>query len=261
MKKTACLLIIFILILGLCLTSCNKEEAPKYIDYSSECTFETKITETEDYLIFEPDTEERAKYGVLFFPGTAIAASSYTYFGAALSTMGYIVAIPKVSFAYMFYEDDTDDGTSGVKYTKNIAKEITDKYSYVSFYTGGHSQGGGAAVKYASENAENLLGCILMAPLTFGESIKDSGLATLIIEADNDHVLSDKMKEDSYLVIPQDTKYVMLENASHMSFSEMDDDSVLSMFNNDGDGMSENDKAVQKSNVIIEVCRFLNIQM
>jgi len=99
-------------------------------------------------------------------------------------------------------------------------------------------------------------GVVLYAPLCYMEdTVKDSGLPVLLLEATNDGVLTSDMKADAKSRLPLAREEYMLEGC-HMSFSTMDDDSVLSMFF-DGPA-SEEVKKAQKDKTVEYTLNFLN---
>jgi hypothetical protein len=96
----------------------------------------------------------------------------------------------------------------------------------------------------------------LYAPLCYStDTIKDSGKPTLLLEATQDNVLTPDMKSDAKSRLPSSREEHMLEGC-HMSFSTMDDDSVLSMFF-DGPA-SEDVKREQKEKTVKYTLAFLN---
>ncbi len=194
-------------------TTPQKEE----IDYFSKNNFECELTENRDFVTYAPKGVE-ARYGLIFYVGTAIAPSYYDYLGKALAKQGYLMVIPKGSngFAYLMY---------------TLEEKAFDTFAGVEFFVGGHSQGGGAAVRRAQENSDKVKGVVLYAPLCYGsDSIVESNLATLLIEAKSDGVLTADMKADAKTRLPEYRTEYMIDGC-HMSFSTMDDDMTLKMFN------------------------------
>lgn len=256
MKKFTCFVITLLLLLTL--FACG--EKPSYIDYKTDNSYSVEIIDNDDALIFKPSTNDEIKYGIIFIVGTAIDPVNYTYLGNTLAKQGYIYIIPKITgyMAYIFYDEDLDNEEKDTYRTKVLVDRLISNYSNITFFVSGHSQGGGAAVRYAKENKDTIKGAILYSPLCFeNDTLADTNMPTLFLEADNDHVLTDAMKIDSKTRLPENAIMKKLENASHMSFSSMDSDDILSMFLNDGDGMSEEDKQKQKEETIKLTLDFL----
>lgn len=199
-----------------------------YVDYSKDNSFEFELSEDADAVTYMP-VGATPKYGLLFYVGTSIAPKKYAYFAEPLAKQGFAVVIPKVPFAYKQYKE---------------TEPAFEKYPNVEFFIAGHSQGGGAAVRRAQENIDSVKGVILCAPLCFGQdTIKDSSVPTLLLEASKDGVLTPTMKADAKTRLPDSRTEYMLEGC-HMSFSSYDSNAVLKFFK-DGPATDE-EKAAQK---------------
>lgn len=251
-----------------CLVGCNDADKAVEVDYSKDNSFVSNIIDSDYALIYEPIsspeyvdgermsyTEVNYTYGLIFYVGSAIEPSYYSYLAGALARQGYLVVIPKVklNLAYIYYAD---------------YEEAFSNYPNVKFFVGGHSQGGGAAIRRSYENASSIVGTILYSPMAYrhklvdenGNSVLDENnveiyindnllevdLPTLLLEAANDHVLPDSTKTDARARLKEGYTHHVISPGSHMSFSTMDTDGVLSFFNNDGDGMSELEKQAQR---------------
>lgn len=211
------------------------------VDYSLDNDYEYEVIDTDESLTYSPVGVE-PQYGLVFYVGTAIDQAHYSYLAIALAKQGYIVVLPKMmlNMAYAFYSE------------QEIAFE---NHKDVRFFIGGHSQGGGAAVKRVQENSDKVLGAILYAPLCYAEdSIKDAETPTLLIEATKDNVLTADMKADAKSRLPTCYSGYMLDGC-HMSFSTFDDDGILGFF---GDGpLTEAQKAEQKQKTIEYTLEFM----
>ena len=278
LSKTIFTIIVSVILAITCLVSlvaCNKktEASINYVDYSKDNNYEVQ---TDSYLM-NPEAEEyeqyrlqvsypkdiTPKYGLIFFVGTAIGPSFYEYLNTALVKQGYVVIMPDVTLCmtYLNYEDETIPCV-------NKGKSL---FPNVKFFVGGHSQGGGAAMRYSVENEDSVLGAIFMSPLCYeaheivkgGEEVmqfdtlKDSTLPTLLLEAFNDRVLDDNMKADSLSRMPQVYEHHMITPGAHMSFSTGDSDDILDMFNGDGDGITQEQKDKQRADTLTYVLTFI----
>ena len=236
MKKIFSIVVIVLVLSIFCVgaVACKEQESEdegiNYVDYTIENSYEVEKVDDKELLSYLPK-DVTPRYGLIFYVGTAIAPEKYDYLGNALAKQGYVVAIPK--------------GSSGFAYLMYTETEVAfSRYPNIEFFVGGHSQGGGAAVKRASENLDKVKGVILYAPLCYGtDTIKESGKPTLLLEATKDNVLTQDMKSDAKSRLP-DTRTEYLLEGCHMSFSAMDKDATLSMFN-DGP-ISEEQKKAQK---------------
>lgn len=240
MKKIFSIVSIVLLLSLLCVSAVackeqeNEEEGVNYVDYSLENSYEVERLDDKELVSYIPK-DVTPKYGLIFYIGTAIPPENYDYLGQALAKQGYVVAIPKGcgAFAYMMYTE---------------TEVAFSRYPNIEFFVGGHSQGGGAAVKRIQENLDKVKGAVLYAPLCYStDTIKDSGKPTLLLEATKDNVLTPDMKSDAKSRLPSSREEHMLEGC-HMSFSTMDQDFTLSLFN---DGPLTNEqKQAQKDETV-----------
>lgn len=245
MKRIFSVLLCFVVVILLavygigCTDKTGGEE--NTIDYSITNEYEVSVSDSKIGVVYEP-VSVTPQYGLIFYVGTAIDYTYYEYLGQALAKQGYLVVLPKVKMglAYLLYSDN---------------EPTFEQYSDVEFFIGGHSQGGGAAVRRAKENLTKAKGVVLYAPLCYNDdSIKEEGVPTLLIEATSDGVLTPEMKADAKTRLPSNrTEYMV--NGCHMSFSTMDDDSTLSFFN-DGPATKE-EKEAQRSKTIEYTLAFM----
>jgi len=205
MKKLA---YIFLAVFTLfCFASCAKYQDAQ-IDYWKDNDFEVQIEDTSDALTYFPKGKDY-RYGLIFYVGTGLDVDSYAYLGNALAKQGYLFVVPKTEYnmTYNFYED---------RETAFI------KYNNISFFVGGHSQGGGAAVLRAQQNESIVSGVVLFAPLCYNDdSLKDTKLKVLFLEGENDKILTDAMKADAKSRMNEKTTYYMIEGGNHMGFSSV----------------------------------------
>lgn len=247
--KRAALFTIAIALLAACspaLFACNSS---KSVDYSVDNDFEVEIVETEDYIAYKPKGVN-CKYGMIFYVGTAIAPSLYEYLAMPLAAQGYLMVFPLADL-YMTYMD-----------YKEIEYAFYD-FEDTQFFIGGHSQGGGAAVKRIQENPDKALGAILYSPLCYLEdNIHGLNMPTLLLEAAGDHVLTDEMKASALSRLDEDMlERHMITPGAHMSFSTMDADGILGAFKGDGDGLSEEDKQLQRELTVTYTLSFMRAHL
>lgn len=208
-----------------------KPEVDK-VDYSSDNNYDYEMVSDDDFVTYTPNAN--ATKGLLFYLGTAIAPEHYDYLASALAKQGYLVVISTNGFPYVFYDDD---------------EPTFDKYPNVDFYVGGHSQGGGAAVKRAKENPDKVKGLVLLAPLAYAvDSVADSTIPTLLLEATKDGVLTSSMKAEAKTCLPENRTEYLIEGC-HMSFSTYDNDTVLSLFK---DGPASAEVRQNQKNLTVE---------
>ena len=285
--KTVAIIVSFVLlivVLSLAFVACDKKDAVSPVDYAKQNTYDV-TTETMSIVPSEGSAELTAKvysptgaearFGLLFFVGTVIPPEYYDYLGEALAKQGYVVAIPSVPFAYFGYDSQS----------RPAADAILTRFNGIQFFVGGHSQGGGSAMRFACEEIENVQGAIFLAPLTFGaressqeeydkwneshpewfnqnsdgtidraDTLKNTTLPTLLLEADGDKILSPSDKKDALSKMPEKMQHQVLENACHMGFSTAE-----MTLAGDGEGLSDEDKQNQRLLTVSYVLDFLQI--
>ena len=228
-----------------CFIACNgNTDDREPVDYSKDNSYEIEVTEDKDAVTYMP-VGAKAKYGLLFYVGTSIPPECYAYLAEPLAKQGYAVVISKLLLAYLAYAK---------------TEPAFQKYPNIEFFIGGHSQGGGAAVRRAQENSDSVKGVILCAPLCYGrDTIKDSAIPTLLLEATKDGVLKEGNKVAAKAKLPDTRTEYMLEGC-HMSFSSMDGDGILELFH-DGPA-TEEEKISQKELTYSYVLKFMreNVQ-
>ena len=296
MKKIFKRISIFILVTTLIATcafslfACNRKKGLPDVDYRLDNDYNaltltldvpSEISNSLSVKIYYPENVN-ARYGFLFFVGTFISAEYYDYLGNALAKQGYIAAIPNVlvNATYAYYTQET----------KVASERIQELYPNVKFFVGGHSQGGGAAMRFACEKLDNVAGAIFMSPLCYPahecaieeynaygtahpewftqensgdylrfDTLANTTLPVLLLEADRDHVLNDEQKNDARVRMPASMMHYVLSPASHMSFSGMDGDAYEKSLNNDGEGMTQEEKEAQKRQTVNYILDFLQI--
>lgn len=221
-KGIALILVLAVCLLAVCACNDRGDDTAVYVDYSAVNDYEIEMVEEDDYVTYAPKGVE-AKCGVLFYLGTAIAPEHYEYLTTALAKQGYLVVVSTNLFAYMAYDEE---------------EPTFENYPNVKFFIGGHSQGGGAGVRRAVENADKVAGLFLLAPLTVdGYSLAETDMPVLLLNAENDGVLSNTMKSEAKSRLPENrTEYLI--DGCHMSFSTNDDDTMLKFFS-DGPATAE----------------------
>lgn len=276
-KITIAIALVMLLTTTFCLFACDKDTSVS-VDYAADNSFFVKTTDSDSSLVFEPVsdpvygegsmtyTKVDYRYGVIFYVGTAIEPKYYEYLGNALAKQGYLVVMPKfkLNMAYNYYSEQ---------------EQAFSDYPDVKFFVAGHSQGGGAAIRRASENASSVSGAILLSPLAYrhkkldengntvkdengidvyiADNLKDVNVPTLLIEAANDNVLNAEQKEDARSRLKEGYTLKVISPGAHMSFCSSDADNILKFFNNDGDGITESEKQTQRTLTVQYTLEFL----
>ncbi len=261
MRKISAILLVFtILALPAVFAGCGARVPDA--DYSDDVVYQTTVSDTENALTYSPQGV-KPRYGMIFYIGTAIGPSNYDYLGKALAERGYLVVFPKFDLGLAFYMYNDDEAAF-------------DAYRDVRFFIGGHSQGGGAALRRAQENPDRTQGLVLLAPLCYTidgipltggldidpsefYNVRSSTIPTLVLQAGEDRVLSEEQRSAVFdCVNPDHCQTHVISPGSHMSFSALDNDDMLKMFNGDGDGISAEQKISQREQTTQYILDFLH---
>ena len=99
-----------IVTMSVCLVSVMQTDTQdldvNFVDYSKANYFEYERIDARDSVCYVPNGVE-AKYGLIFYIGTAIPYENYDYLAEPLVRAGYVVVLPKVDMglAYMLYKE------------------------------------------------------------------------------------------------------------------------------------------------------------
>lgn len=192
------------------LSACaDKKDPPivQSVDYSSLATnaYDVAETETTDYKLYMPEADG-VNIGFIFYLGTAMSTSNYDYIMRKIASAGIAVYVPNNPFPDLAYKTD-EKAYSVLKLS--------------GYFIGGHSQGGGAAVRRAYENSDTTKGVILFSPLVSNPTtLADTSLPSVYFEAQNDYVLSASQRENAKSRMNAHCEYVLLNGAGHMCYGE-----------------------------------------
>lgn len=231
-RKLTVIILIAAVALALSATGCAEEKI--YVDYDlyGERTYGVEISEAENYCIFTPQAEG-AEWAFLFYLGTAMLVANYDDILTEIAATGITVVVSPNPFPDIFY-DETEKA-----YSLTEAKK---------FFIGGHSQGGGAAVRRACENPTSTYGCVLYSPLISNDfTLADKDLPVLFFEAENDKVLSSSMKTAAKERMSESCEFIFLEGANHMVYGTKE------FF---ADGENDVPKADTQAKTVSETVRF-----
>lgn len=230
--------VLCLILLLSCAVGCNEKEDD--IDYGKDNSYSVKTIDDDDALIFEPKTDADIKYGLIFYVGTGISPSQYSYLGNSLAKQGYVVVIPK-----------TQNDMPLQYYTQSEC--AFEKYPSVQFFIAGHSnQGAGACVKRSNDCENDILGSILIAPILASTPVVDAddntvtdndgnGLTrvneslcnftkpVLLVDAKEDKVRTSQQISDVLSALPASYTHKTIENASHISFCQIDSKEQLTI--------------------------------
>lgn len=191
------------------------------------------ITAAEDYKLFMP--KEGVRAGFIFYLGTAMDVDNYDSILTKVAESGIAVYVSSNPFPDLLYDEE---------------EAAYDLLGLNKYFIGGHSQGGGAAVRRACENEDSTAGCILLSPLVSNSfTLADKDIPAIYFEAENDNVLSSGMQNNAKSRMNESCEFVLLQGAGHMCYGES---SLL-----DGGG-TVRDKAEIQAEVAEKIIAFIN---
>lgn len=189
-----------------CLCACEEPPVADLTDLAAN-SYEVEITDTEEYRLYMPKATG-VTCGFIFYLGTAMNTDNYDVILSAISAAGVAVYVSSNPFPDLLYEE------------RENAYSILNAEKY---FIGGHSQGGGAAVRRACENAQTTAGAILLSPLISNDfTLADKDLPTLYFEAENDYVLSSSMQAAAKGRMNESCEFITLRGAGHMCYGASD---------------------------------------
>ena len=226
---TAVALILALLFL---ICACTEKPASDYTDLMRN-NYEVEISDEDDGRLYSPQAKN-VTWGFIFYLGTAMSTDNYDYIMTAIAKAGIAVYVPSNPFPDLLYSEN-EEGYFALD-TQN-------------YFIGGHSQGGGAAVRRACENPTSTRGVALYSPLISNDcTLSDKDMPTIYFEAENDKVLSSSMQSAAKNRMNKDCEFVTLRGAGHMCYGAS---SLL-----DGGGTTR-DKAEIQAEVIQKTLSFM----
>lgn len=188
------------LLFALC--ACTKKPAADYTDLAQN-SYDVKITDEDGGRLYSPEADN-VTWGFIFYLGTAMSTDNYDYIMTAVAAAGIAVYVPSNPFPDLLYSEN-EEGFSALG-TQN-------------YFIGGHSQGGGAAVRRACENLSSTRGVVLFSPLISNDfTMSDKDMPTIYFEAENDNVLSQSMQNAAKSRMNESCEFITLQGAGHMCY-------------------------------------------
>ena len=196
---TAVALILALLFL---ICACTEKPAADYTDLTRN-NYEVEISDEDDGRLYSPQAKN-VTWGFIFYLGTAMSTDNYDYIMTAMAKAGIAVYVPSNPFPDLLYSEN-EEGFSALG-TQN-------------YFIGGHSQGGGAAVRRACENLSSTRGEVLFSPLISNDfTMSDKDMPTIYFEAENDNVLSQSMQNAAKSRMNESCEFITLQGAGHMCY-------------------------------------------
>lgn len=230
--------LLIICILSVTIYACdNTQKELREIDYANFLGNDYEVVETHDNdgKLYQP--QGKAKWGFIFYLGTAMNMSNYDYILNKIASKGIAVYVVNNMFADIMYNEE-----------EKAYKVLGD----INYFIGGHSQGGGAGLRRAIENPETTKGCVFYSALVSNQcTLADTQIPAILFEAENDNILSSKQKQDTKNRMNSLCTYVLLEGANHMCYGKA---SVGLM----GDGENTRDKQEIQDEIVVKTLEFMD---
>ena len=180
------------------------------VTVTPECTDDTcvdALSDAEEGIWFRP-TQTTSTTGIVFYPGGAVDPRAYAPAAQILAKQGFTVVIVPMPGGFAFSAFD------------RVNVIIESDPSVTSWFLGGHSAGGAAAIMYAarSENVQ-IDGMFLLAAYgSPSDDLSASDLPIVSLFGTNDGLTTLDEIEQSKLTLPSETLFIELQGANHAQF-------------------------------------------
>ena len=212
--------------------ACKPLPAAEYADIAQN-SYKAEISDDENGRLYAPQADG-VKWGFIFYLGTAMRADNYDNIMTAIASAGIAVYVSSNAFPDLLYKEE---------------EPAYAALNVQNYFIGGHSQGGGAAVRRACENLSSTRGVVLYSPLISNDfTLSDKDLPALYFSAENDKVLSSSMQNTAKSRMNASCEFIALQGAGHMCYGASD---LL-----DGGGTTR-DKAEIQAEVIRKTLAFM----
>lgn len=198
-------------------------EPSREAQQAGEATAEISVTETSDVIILKSSKEPPSLPAVIFYQGALVEAESYSVWAKQLAEAGYPVYLCKQPLNLPILDT-------------NFAQKIIEEYQIKDYVIGGHSLGGTAASRYATNHLEDqqLQGVFFLASYPDSKgTLADGKLAVLSLTGTDDGLLNWERYQESKAFLPQSTIFNQLDGGNHAGFGSYgkqrgDNDAALS---------------------------------
>jgi len=162
--------------------------------------------EDDNWLVFQPKTGN-IDTGLIFYPGGRVDPRSYAPAAHALAEDGYLVIIPPMPFNLAVF---------GWQKAEQVIKNYP---TIANWAISGHSLGGTMSAKYALSDPGQINGIILWAAYpASSDDLSASPLESTSIYGTDDGLISVQEIDDSRLLMPETTSWVMIDGGNHSQF-------------------------------------------
>lgn len=163
------------------------------------------VTQTDDYILFDPTEKSPDQTGLIYYPGAKVDHQAYASMSISLAAQGIPVVIIKMPFNFAIFDLDK-------------AMDVIDELKFQNDWAiGGHSLGGAMASELVYKYPEQFSALILFASYA-NKDLSDFDLDVLSIWGTEDaFVTEEKINEKKYL-LPAHTIYAKIEGGNHSQF-------------------------------------------
>lgn len=164
-----------------------------------------EIDVVDNWLVLTP--EEKAKGGIVFYPGAKVEPAAYRYYAQGLADAGYLVVIPQMTFNFAIFN-------------QNIAEDVMKQYPEIeNWYVEGHSLGGVAASGFAYTHQEEISGVILLGSYPADSTdFSDTDIPMLSLFAEHDGLSTKEKIEETKSLLSSNVVFHQIEGGNHAGF-------------------------------------------
>lgn len=210
----------------------DTSERVSYEDIASN-SYSVSVLERDGYAVYAPEYDP--DFALLFYVGTLMAHSNYDEILTAIASSGIAVLVSDNPFPDIMYD---------------ASEAAFDEYSDIKYFVGGHSQGGGAALRRAVENTDRVVGVILYSAMVSNDAtLAGTDMPLIYFEAENDKVLTSEFKDDALSRVNDSCEYVFLDGANHMCYGKASFEPF--------DGKNDRPVAEIRSEIVSETIAFM----
>lgn len=185
----------------------NKTYKPQELANLSLMSDDYVEVSKDKFITFTPK-ENKSTKGLILYPGAKVDIESYAPLAKNIAKNGYKVVIVNSTLNLPIF-------------SPNKAKEVINEHKDIkTWIVGGHSLGGTAAAKFATENKDLISGVIFLASYPSNNELISSNMEVLSIWGSKDGVLNFKKLIEAKQKLPTDATYVEIEGGNHAQFGD-----------------------------------------
>lgn len=163
-----------------------------------------EVIKESNLVIFEPKIKK--DIGIIFYPGGLVSPEAYAPLCFNLAEEGYEVFLTKMPLNLAVFKI-------------NAAEKIINEYNFNKWVIMGHSLGGAMAAKFIYDHPNLLFGLVLLASYPAeSNDLSNYNIKVLSIHGELDGLATKEKIEKYKDLLPNDTKYVMINGGNHSNF-------------------------------------------